>query len=52
VKAAFPLADFFQTYLLEGLDDIALTMRHEPDIAAYETRRPVWAPRIKVPSGD
>jgi len=48
VKASFPLADFFQTYLLEGLDDIALTLRHERDIAAYEARRPAWAPRVKV----
>ena len=26
--------------LLEGLDDIGLTLRHEPDIAAYERSRP------------
>ena len=47
VKATFPLADFFRTYLLEGLDDIALTLRHEPDIAAFEARRPGWLPRVR-----
>ena len=32
--------DEFQRYcLVEGLDDIGLTLRHEAEIAAYETRR-------------
>ena|SRR6266480_85316 len=47
VKASFPLADFFQTYLLEGLDEIALTLRHERDIAAYEAKRAEWLPRVR-----
>jgi 3-isopropylmalate dehydratase small subunit len=29
--------------LLNGLDDIGLTMQHEPAIAAYEARHPVRA---------
>jgi 3-isopropylmalate/(R)-2-methylmalate dehydratase small subunit len=49
VKASFALADFLQTYLLEGLDDIALTLRHDAEIARYEARRPAWVPRIPVP---
>jgi len=32
--------DEFQRYcLLEGLDDIALTLRHEADILSFETSR-------------
>jgi 3-isopropylmalate/(R)-2-methylmalate dehydratase small subunit len=46
VRAAFPLDDFSRTRLLEGLDDIALTLRHEPAITAYEGRRPQWLPRV------
>ena len=46
LEAPFALADFFQTYLLEGLDDIALTLRHERDIAAFEAKRAEWLPRI------
>ena len=47
VKASFPLSDFLQTQLLEGLDEIALTLRHEPDIAAYEAKRAEWLPRVR-----
>lgn len=33
----------FQRYcLLEGLDDVGLTLRHEPDIQAFESSRPTW----------
>ena len=49
VRASFALDDFSRTRLLEGLDDIALTLRHERDIAAYEAKRPAWAPRVQVP---
>jgi len=47
LEAPFALADFFQTYLLEGLDDIALTLRHERDIAAFEANRAGWLPRVR-----
>ena len=47
VKASFPLTDFVQTQLLEGLDEIALTLRHEPDIAAFEAKRAEWLPRVR-----
>src|SRR5256712_10759866 len=40
VSATFPLDDHARQRLLEGLDDIALTLRHERDIAAYEARGP------------
>ena len=49
VRTTFELDDFSRTRLLEGLDDIAVTLRHEPDIAAYEARRPAWTPRMRAP---
>lgn len=39
-RAAFEIADFQRSCLLEGLDDIGLTLKHEAEIAAYEQRRP------------
>jgi len=44
-SAAFAIDDFRRHCLLEGLDDIGLTLRHEPAIAAYEARHPhkPWA---------
>ena len=47
VQAKFALDDFSRTRLLEGLDDIALTLRQERDIAAFETKRPEWLPRVR-----
>jgi 3-isopropylmalate/(R)-2-methylmalate dehydratase small subunit len=47
VRASFALDDFSRTRLLEGLDDIGLTLRHESDISAFETRRPEWLPRVR-----
>jgi 3-isopropylmalate/(R)-2-methylmalate dehydratase small subunit len=44
IETTFPLDDFTQWRFLEGLDDIGLTLRHEADISAYETRRPDWLP--------
>jgi 3-isopropylmalate/(R)-2-methylmalate dehydratase small subunit len=42
----FPLDDFSRWRLLEGLDDIGLTLRHEDAIGAYEQRRSAFAPVI------
>jgi len=38
----FIVGDFQRYCLLEGLDDIALTLRHENEISAYESSRPSW----------
>ena len=38
-SAAFEIGDFQRYCLMEGLDDIGLTLRHEADIAAYESRQ-------------
>jgi 3-isopropylmalate/(R)-2-methylmalate dehydratase small subunit len=40
-SATFTIDDFTRRCLLEGLDDIGLTMQHESDIAAYEARHPL-----------
>jgi 3-isopropylmalate/(R)-2-methylmalate dehydratase small subunit len=39
----FSISEFQRYCLLEGLDDIGLTLRHEADIAAYEARRAVMS---------
>jgi len=38
-RASFEISDFNRARLLEGLDDIDLTLKYEPQIAAYEQRR-------------
>ena len=40
----FEMDDFKKKCLLEGLDDIALTMQHEGDISAYDQRRMTEVP--------
>jgi len=41
----FELDDYSRWRLLEGLDDVSLTLQHTEEIAAFEARRPVWMPR-------
>jgi len=40
-SAAFEIDEFTRHCLLEGLDDIGLTLQHESEIAAYEARNSV-----------
>ncbi|MDN5725756.1 MAG: 3-isopropylmalate dehydratase small subunit [Propionibacteriales bacterium] len=40
----FAIDDYTRWRLLEGLDDIGLTLRHETDIDAFEETRPEFAP--------
>ena len=42
----FPLDDFSRWRLLEGLDDIGLTLRHEASIDAFEGTREGWFPVV------
>jgi 3-isopropylmalate/(R)-2-methylmalate dehydratase small subunit len=44
VVAPFELDDFTRWRLMEGLDDVGLTLRHADDIAAFEKSRPSWLP--------
>jgi 3-isopropylmalate/(R)-2-methylmalate dehydratase small subunit len=46
IEAAFPLDPFTQHRLLEGLDDIGLTLRFNEDIEAFEPQRPSWMPSV------
>jgi 3-isopropylmalate/(R)-2-methylmalate dehydratase small subunit len=41
LTAVFQIDEFNRHCLLEGLDDIGLTLQHESDIAAYEARHAV-----------
>ena len=43
--AAFEIDPFVKHRLLNGLDDIGLTLQHEADITAYEARRLPFLPR-------
>jgi 3-isopropylmalate/(R)-2-methylmalate dehydratase small subunit len=47
VRATFAIDDFSRTRLLEGLDDIALTLRHDALIADHEAKRAAWLPRVR-----
>ncbi len=40
----FDMEDFTRWRLLEGLDDIGLSLRNEEKITAYEASRPSWLP--------
>ena len=44
VVAAFDIDDYTRWRLLEGLDDIGITLSHEDSITAYEATRPSWKP--------
>ncbi|MBW4095257.1 MAG: 3-isopropylmalate dehydratase small subunit [Acidobacteria bacterium] len=45
VTAPFEIDDYTRWRLLEGLDDIGLTLRHESEITAFEAQRPDFKPR-------
>ena len=51
IDAPLDLDDDARRRLAEGLDDIALALRHEADIAAYEARRPMWLPTAAAKGG-
>ncbi len=42
--ASFQIDDYTRWRLLEGLDDIGITLSHEEDVASYEASRPSWKP--------
>ena len=43
----FSIDPFYRECLLNGWDEIALTMRQEADIARYEATRPGWLPAAR-----
>ena len=44
IDEPFIIDDYVRWRLLEGLDDIGITLRHEPDITAFEASRPPYLP--------
>ncbi len=44
LTAPFEIDDYTRWRLLEGLDDIGITLSHDDDIATYESTRPSWKP--------
>jgi 3-isopropylmalate/(R)-2-methylmalate dehydratase small subunit len=46
----FQIDEFRRYCLLNGLDDIGLTLRHEAAISVYEERRLPWLPRTIDPA--
>ena len=46
VEATFEIDDFTRHRLLNGLDDIGLTLTHEADLEAFERSRPSYLPSV------
>ena len=44
LSGTFPLDDFTRDRLLNGWDDIGLSLRYADDITEYELRRPAFLP--------
>ncbi|MGH3300761.1 MAG: 3-isopropylmalate dehydratase small subunit [Streptosporangiaceae bacterium] len=50
IAEPFQIADYARWRLLEGLDDVGLTLRHEASIDAFEAGRPAWLPLVATAS--
>src|SRR6478735_5588256 len=50
LSVEFPLDPAVQHRLLEGLDDVGLTLRHAEEISAFEASRPAWLPTTSAAS--
>jgi 3-isopropylmalate/(R)-2-methylmalate dehydratase small subunit len=46
IETSFPMDSFTQHRLLEGLDDIGLTLRYQGEIDAFEPNRASWLPVV------
>src|SRR5271167_4583062 len=49
--ATFAMDEFSRHCLLNGLDDVGLTLQHEPEIAAYEANHPIRAEMKAILAG-
>lgn len=47
IETTFPLDEFTRMRLLNGWDDIGLTLRYEDEITTYESTRPSWLPTTR-----
>jgi 3-isopropylmalate/(R)-2-methylmalate dehydratase small subunit len=51
LEVPFEIDDYTRWRLLEGLDDIGLTLRHEGDIASFEANRVSYLPKtLPIPA--
>ncbi len=48
VRETFEMDDFTRQRLMEGLDDISLTLTHEDDLEAFEGSRPSYLPKVLI----
>jgi 3-isopropylmalate/(R)-2-methylmalate dehydratase small subunit len=46
IEESFEMEEFTRWRLMEGLDDIGLTMQHVDTIAEYESSRATWMPSV------
>jgi len=44
LEESFPIDDFTAFRLINGFDDVGLTMRHQDTITEFEAKRPAWLP--------
>ncbi|MCW2770349.1 MAG: leuD [Aeromicrobium sp.] len=44
IEDSFTIDDYTRWRLLEGLDDVGITLSHEEDIVTYEAKRPTFKP--------
>jgi 3-isopropylmalate/(R)-2-methylmalate dehydratase small subunit len=47
IETEFPMDEFTRARLLNGWDDIGLTLRYEDEIGAYEATRAAWMPTTR-----
>ena len=47
IETTFPMDEFTRARLLNGWDDIGLSLRHEDEIEAYEADRQPWLPTTR-----
>ncbi len=50
LSGTFPLDEFTRERLLNGWDDIGLTLRHQDAISRYERGRSQWMPSASLPA--
>ena len=52
IEADFEIDDFTRYRLMNGLDDIGLTLQQDEQIAAFEAHRPAYLPSVgRAPAG-
>jgi len=44
LEVEFPIDDFTAYRLVNGFDDVGLTLRHDTEISSFESKRPAWLP--------